>query len=369
MKPRTIAIYGKGGIGKSFTTTNLSATFSLMGKKVLQLGCDPKHDSTTSLFGGVSLPTVTEVFAEKNAHNEEIRIPDIVFRRTVPDFPQPMYGVELGGPQVGRGCGGRGIISGFDVLENLGLFSWDIDIILMDFLGDVVCGGFATPLARSLSEEVILLTTNDRQSIFTANNICQANNYFQSVGGESKLLGIIINRDDGSSIAENYADAAGINVLMKLPYNPEARDKDDSFDFAVRIPEIGEQFRKLASDILERKITPCETAGLDFRTFVKLFGDVSHSRPLPATEDELRGNRQQQPVEPAADTTGGTSEYAQLLSLIDRLDETEQDIYRLIERDKKTLSEAADLKGISEPEARKLLTSARTKLRKMFFTL
>lgn len=369
MRPRTIAIYGKGGIGKSFTTTNLSATFSLMGKKVLQLGCDPKHDSTTSLFGGVSLPTVTEVFAEKNAHNQKIRIPDIVFRRDIQDFPQPVYGVELGGPEVGRGCGGRGIISGFDVLEGLGLFSWDIDIILMDFLGDVVCGGFATPLARSLSEEVILLTTNDRQSIFTANNICQANNYFQSVGGESKLLGIIINRDDGSGIAENYAAAAGINVLLKLPYSPEARDKDDSFDFAVRIPEIGDRFLKLASDILERKIPPCETAGLDFRTFVKLFGDVSHNRPLPATEEELGGNRQRPSAAPAADTTGIVSEKEKILSLIDKLEDTEQEIYRMIETENKNLTEAANLKGISEQEAEELLTSARTKLRKMFFSL
>jgi len=158
MAPRTIAIYGKGGIGKSFTTTNLSATFAMMNKRVLQLGCDPKHDSTTSLFGGISLPTVTEVFAEKNAKNEQVQISDIVFRRDIPGFPQPIYGIELGGPQVGRGCGGRGIISGFDVLEKLGIFEWEIDIILMDFLGDVVCGGFATPLARSLSEEVLLVT-------------------------------------------------------------------------------------------------------------------------------------------------------------------------------------------------------------------
>ncbi len=369
MRPRTIAIYGKGGIGKSFTTTNLSATFSLMGKKVLQLGCDPKHDSTTSLFGGVSLPTVTEVFAEKNAHNQKIRIPDIVFRRDIQDFPQPVYGVELGGPEVGRGCGGRGIISGFDVLEGLGLFSWDIDIILMDFLGDVVCGGFATPLARSLSEEVILLTTNDRQSIFTANNICQANNYFQSVGGESKLLGIIINRDDGSGIAENYAAAAGINVLMKLPYNPEARDKDDSFDFAVRIPEIGEQFRKLASDILEKNITPCETAGLDFQTFVRLFGEVNEAHPTPASETELTGQQTQTSPNLSARENGGPglSDNEKLLSCVDKLPDAEREIYRMIEIDKKSIAEAAELKDMNESEARAFLSSARSRLRKLFF--
>ena len=370
MTPRTIAIYGKGGIGKSFTTTNLSATFALMGKRVLQLGCDPKHDSTTSLFGGLSLPTVTEVFAEKNARSEQVQINDIVFRRDLQGFPQPIYGVELGGPQVGRGCGGRGIISGFDVLEKLGLFSWNLDIILMDFLGDVVCGGFATPLARSLSEEVILLTTNDRQSIFTANNICRANNYFKTVGGQSKLLGLIINRDDGSGIAEKYAAAAGINILMRLPYNPAARDRDDSFDFAVKLPEIGEKFRKLATDILDRKINPCEAAGLDFHTFVRLFGEVSKAHPKPASDDELTGQKAKTADSPSENTSNGSSspDSIRLLACIDKLPHSEQEIYRMIEVDKKSASEAAALKGISESEAQTILSSARTHLRKLFFS-
>lgn len=371
MTPRTIAIYGKGGIGKSFTTTNLSATFALMGKKVLQLGCDPKHDSTTSLFGGVSLPTVTEVFAEKNNRSEEITISDIVFRRDLEDFPQPIYGVELGGPQVGRGCGGRGIISGFDVLEKLGLFSWDLDIILMDFLGDVVCGGFATPLARSLSEEVILLTTNDRQSIFTANNICQANNYFKTVGGQSKLLGLIINRDDGSGTAEKYAAEAGINILMKLPYSPEARQRDDSFGFAVKVPEIGDKFRKLATDILERNITPCKAAGLDFHTFVRLFGEVNEAHPTPASADELTGKKSQKKHRsPINKTNGpGTSESEKLFTLVEQLPVSEREIYRLVEVDKKSIAEAARVKGISESEAQALLSSARSRLRKLFFSI
>lgn len=371
MTPRTIAIYGKGGIGKSFTTTNLSATFALMGKKVLQLGCDPKHDSTTSLFGGISLPTVTEVFAEKNARNEQVQISDIVFRRDVPDFPQPIYGVELGGPQVGRGCGGRGIISGFDVLEKLGLFTWDLDIILMDFLGDVVCGGFATPLARSLSEEVILLTTNDRQSIFTANNICQANNYFRTVGGQSKLLGLIINRDDDSGIAEKYAAAAEINILMKLPYDPAARDKDDSFNFAIQLPEIGEKFRKLAADIIERNIEPCEAAGLDFQTFVRLFGEINAAHPTPASETELTGQQTQTSPDFSARENDDpcSSDNEKLLSCVDKLPDAEREIYRMIEIDKKSVTETAGLQGISESETEKTLSAARTRLRKLFFSL
>ncbi len=368
MAARTIAIYGKGGIGKSFTTTNLSATFALMNKRVLQLGCDPKHDSTTSLFGGIPLPTVTEVFAEKNALNQPVAISDIVFRRDIPDFPQPIYGIELGGPQVGRGCGGRGIISGFDVLEKLGIFKWDIDIILMDFLGDVVCGGFATPLARSLSEEVILVTNNDRQSIFTSNNICQANNYFRTIGGESRLLGLIINRDDGSGIAEKYAEAAGITVLMKVPYNAEARDKDDSFDFAIRLPEIREKFQKLAEDILENRVTPCEAAGLDFLRFVRLFGDVSDDAPIPATADELFGRAKNSPLdEPSAGTAAIESDDQKMKRCIEKLGAEEQEVYRLTETEKRSIAEVAELTHREESAVRELLASARKTLAKLFF--
>ena len=370
MAPRTIAIYGKGGIGKSFTTTNLSATFALMGKRVLQLGCDPKHDSTTSLFGGISLPTVTEVFAEKNARNEQVSVSDIVFRKEIPGFPEPIYGIELGGPQVGRGCGGRGIISGFDVLEKLGIFEWDIDIILMDFLGDVVCGGFATPLARSLIEEVLLVTSNDRQSIFTSNNICQANNYFKTIGGRSRLLGLIVNRDDGSGMAEKYAKAAGINVLMKVPYNMEARDMDDSFDFAIRLPEIGQRFSKLATEIIEGRIMPCEAKGLDFMEFVKLFGEVSEELPTAASFEELfsrnapHGNAKAGKPREAA---GIDPERQHLLDCIKKLPEEERDICTLLEVEGKSQAEIAILKNIGETELAAMIAGARRSLKKLFF--
>ena len=368
MAARTIAIYGKGGIGKSFTTTNLSATFALMNKRVLQLGCDPKHDSTTSLFGGIPLPTVTEVFAEKNALNQPVAISDIVFRRDIPDFPQPIYGIELGGPQVGRGCGGRGIISGFDVLEKLGIFKWDIDIILMDFLGDVVCGGFATPLARSLSEEVILITNNDRQSIFTANNICQANNYFRTIGGESRLLGLIINRDDGSGVAERYAEAAGITVLMKVPFNADARNKDDSFDFAIRLPEIGEKFQKLAEDILAERITPCEAVGLDFMDFVRLFGDVSDEAPQPATAEELFGQKEGNSGSGAvAQKSALNSDDQKMQRSIEKLAPDQQEVYRMVEQEKRAISEVAELTHREESTVRELLASARKELARLFF--
>lgn len=372
MAPRTIAIYGKGGIGKSFTTTNLSATFARMNKRVLQLGCDPKHDSTTSLFGGISLPTVTDLFAEKNALNEQVTVSDIVFRRDIPGFPQPIYGIELGGPQVGRGCGGRGIISGFDVLEKLGIFQWDIDIILMDFLGDVVCGGFATPLARSLSEEVLLVTSNDRQSIFTSNNICQANNYFKTIGGRSRLLGLIVNRDDGSGMAEKYAHAAGINVLMKVPYDLQARDMDDSFDFAVRLPDIGERFDRLALDILSGAILPSEARGLNFAEFVRLFGDVSDELPAPATREELFSRNPPSATRESGNAsnpnpTNLDNERQKLLASIQRLPDAEREICSLLEIERKTPAEIALMKNLGEGEVETLIAHARRELKKLFF--
>lgn len=307
------------------------------------------------------------MFAEKNASNETLSVGDIVFRREIPGFPQPIYGVELGGPQVGRGCGGRGIISGFDVLEKLGIFKWDIDIILMDFLGDVVCGGFATPLARSLSEEVILVTSNDRQSIFTANNICQANNYFKTVGGQSRLLGLIVNRDDGSGTAEKYARAAGISVLMNIPYNSEARQRDDSFDLAVKLPEIGNKFRKLATEIIENNIAPCEAAGLDFKRFIRLFGEVSEERPVPATENELFGKAANPTERIGRAEPTRNAEELHMDASIEKLPKEERRIYIMAEREGKTPREIADRLGSDEETVRRSLAKARKLLKKLFF--
>jgi chlorophyllide a reductase subunit X len=152
----------------------------------------------------------------------------------------------------------------------------------------VVCGGFATPLARSLCEEVILIVSNDRQSIFAANNICIANNYFKTVGGQTRLLGLIVNRDDGSGIAERYAKAAGINIIMKLPYHSQARDKADSFDLAIRIPEIKAQYDELCTKIWNRDIPYCEARGLNYDEFMGLFGEVDSRKPEPAHLADLR---------------------------------------------------------------------------------
>ena len=131
-KTQIIAIYGKGGIGKSFTLANLSCMMAEQGKRVLLIGCDPKSDTTSLLFGGKACPTIIETSTKKKLAGEEVAIGDVCFKRS------GVFAMELGGPEVGRGCGGRGIIHGFELLEKLGFHDWDFDFVLLDFLGDVV---------------------------------------------------------------------------------------------------------------------------------------------------------------------------------------------------------------------------------------
>ena len=137
-----IAIYGKGGIGKSFTLANLSYMMAQQGKKVLLIGCDPKSDTTSLLFGGKACPTIIETSSKKKLAGDPVQIGDVCFKR------DGVYAMELGGPEVGRGCGGRGIIHGFELLEKLGFHEWGFDYVLLDFLGDVVCGGFRSEERR-----------------------------------------------------------------------------------------------------------------------------------------------------------------------------------------------------------------------------
>ncbi|HYN62299.1 MAG TPA: AAA family ATPase, partial [Rubrivivax sp.] len=124
-----IAIYGKGGIGKSFTLANLSYMMAQLGQRVLLIGCDPKSDTTSLLFGGRATPTILETSSRKKAAGEAVAIGDVCFKR------DGVYAMELGGPEVGRGCGGRGIIHGFETLEKLGFHDWGFDYVLLDFLG------------------------------------------------------------------------------------------------------------------------------------------------------------------------------------------------------------------------------------------
>lgn len=223
-----IAIYGKGGIGKSFTLANLSYMLAQQGKKVLLIGCDPKSDTATLLFGGRTIPTILGVASEKKKAGEPVRISDICFKR------DGVFAMELGGPDVGRGCGGRGIIHGFELLEELGFHNWNFDYVLLDFLGDVVCGGFGLPIARDLCQKVIVVGSNDLQSLYVANNVCSAVEYFRRLGGNVGVAGMVINKDDGTGEAEAFAKAVGIPVLARIPANDEIRRKSANYEIIAR---------------------------------------------------------------------------------------------------------------------------------------
>jgi len=274
MTARMLAIYGKGGIGKSFTTSNLTARLAFDGGRVLQLGCDPKHDSCNTIFDGHALPTLSQVWNEHKAAGtqETLGVGDVIFRNELaPDVP--IFGCEIGGPDVGRGCGGQGISHGFKVLERLGMNRWDLDYVVMDFLGDVVCGGFATPLARSLAEEVIIVVGHDRQSLYAANNIARAAHYFKSMGGSTEILGLIVNRDDGTTTADDFAEAIGLPILMRAPLNQEVRMLADSCKLSLSVPEFDDLFGDLAGRIARREIPPCTTyKPLEYNEFLNVFG-------------------------------------------------------------------------------------------------
>lgn len=295
MPARMLAIYGKGGIGKSFTTSNLTARLTFDGNRVLQLGCDPKHDSCNTIFGGYSLPTLGEVWREFKAdgREDELTVGDVIFRNELaPNMP--IFGAEIGGPDVGRGCGGQGISHGFRVLEKLGMKKWDIDYIVMDFLGDVVCGGFATPLARSLAEEIILVVGHDRQSLYAANNIATAAKYFQSMNGTTQILGMIVNRDDGTDTADRYAAASGIPILTRVPLNHDARILADACKLALEVDEFDRIFGDLAGRIHRREIPHCtDFTPLGYDDFLRVFdAQEPDGRPDSATHADLFGSAQ-----------------------------------------------------------------------------
>jgi chlorophyllide a reductase subunit X len=281
-----IAIYGKGGSGKSFALANLSYMMAQQGKRVLLIGCDPKSDTTSLLFGGKATPTIIETSARKKLAGEEVGIEDVCFVR------DGVFAMELGGPEVGRGCGGRGIIHGFETLEKLGFHEWGFDYVLLDFLGDVVCGGFGLPIARDMCQKVIVVGSNDLQSLYVANNVCKAVDYFRRLGGNVGVAGILINKDDGTGEAHSFAKAVGIPVLAAIPANEDIRRKSANYQI-IGTPdgEWGPLFAELAANVATA--APVRPSPLDQDGLLALFKpeDTGGNVVLkPATQADMRGS-------------------------------------------------------------------------------
>jgi len=284
-KTQIIAIYGKGGIGKSFTLANLSHMMAEMGKRVLLIGCDPKSDTTSLLFGGKACPTIIETSTRKKLAGEEVKIGDVCFKRG------GVFAMELGGPEVGRGCGGRGIIHGFELLEKLGFHDWDFDYVLLDFLGDVVCGGFGLPIARDMAQKVILVGSNDLQSLYVANNVCSAVEYFRKLGGNVGVAGLVINKDDGTGEAAAFAKAADIPVLASIPQDDDLRKKSANYQIVgTAAGPWGDLFGALAEEVAGAP--PIRPKPLDQDGLLNLFDSKDTGGDfvlVPATDTDMRG--------------------------------------------------------------------------------
>ena len=282
---QVIAIYGKGGIGKSFTLANLSYMMAQTGKRVLLIGCDPKSDTTSLLFGGRACPTIIETSAKKKLAGEEVKIGDVCFKR------DGVFAMELGGPEVGRGCGGRGIIHGFELLEKLGFHEWGFDYVLLDFLGDVVCGGFGLPIARDMCQKVIVVGSNDLQSLYVANNVCSAVEYFRKLGGNVGVAGIVINKDDGTGEAQAFAEKVGIPVLASIPANDDIRKKSANYEIiGTNTSEWGPLFEMLAINVGEAQ--PMRPTPLTQDGLLNLFSSDITGRDVvlqPASQEDMCG--------------------------------------------------------------------------------
>ncbi len=210
-KVKTIAIYGKGGIGKSTTTSNISAALAASGLKVMQIGCDPKSDSTTTLRGGGYIPTILDTLREK----KNVKANEVVFEGFA-----GIYCVEAGGPAPGVGCAGRGIITSVELLKQLRVFDeLDLDIVVYDVLGDVVCGGFAVPVREGIADHVFTVSSSDFMAIYAANNLFKGIQKYSNNGG-ALLGGVIANSMNSQyhrAIIDDFVEHTKTQVVEYVP--------------------------------------------------------------------------------------------------------------------------------------------------------
>lgn len=244
-----LAIYGKGGIGKSTMTSNLAAAFAYLGKRVIQIGCDPKADSTFNLLGGQPVEPVMNYLREHDEDPERIE-----------DISRIGYGgvlcIETGGPTPGLGCAGRGIIATFALLEDLGLFEqYEPDVVLYDVLGDVVCGGFAAPIREGYAENVLIVTSGEKMALYAANNIYTAVQNFADRSYAS-VRGIILNRrnvPDEEEKVRAFAEQRGLEIVGDFPRSDDINHSEDKGQTVIEMdPQlpISQRFIALAKKLI-----------------------------------------------------------------------------------------------------------------------
>jgi nitrogenase iron protein NifH len=208
---RQVAIYGKGGIGKSTTTQNLNAGLGEMGKKIMIVGCDPKADSTRLILGGLAQETVLDTLREEGD--------DIDLDQVLREGFKHIRCVESGGPEPGVGCAGRGIITSINLLERLGAYTEDLDYVFYDVLGDVVCGGFAMPIREGKAQEIYIVCSGEMMALYAANNISKGIRKYANTGGV-RLGGLICNSrnvDGEADLVESVAKELGTQMIYFVP--------------------------------------------------------------------------------------------------------------------------------------------------------
>lgn len=245
---RQVAIYGKGGIGKSTTTQNLTAGLAEIGKNIMVVGCDPKADSTRLLLGGLAQKTVLDTLREEG---EDINLDSIMKTGF-----KGIRCVESGGPEPGVGCAGRGIITSIGMLERLGAYTEDLDYVFYDVLGDVVCGGFAMPIREGKAKEIYIVASGEMMALYAANNIAKGIQKYALKGGV-RLGGIICNsrnvdrelellgafaKELGTQLIHfvprnNVVQRAEIRKKTVIEFNPEESQADEYRDLAKKIEE------------------------------------------------------------------------------------------------------------------------------------
>ena len=245
---RKVAIYGKGGIGKSTTTQNTVAGLAEMGKKVMVVGCDPKADSTRLLLGGLAQKSVLDTLREEG---EDVEIEDV----TKPGFCGTIC-VESGGPEPGVGCAGRGIITSINLLESLGAYadSIGLDYVFYDVLGDVVCGGFAMPIREGKAQEIYIVVSGEMMAMYAANNICKGVMKFAESGGV-RLGGLICNSrnvDNEEAMIDAFARKLGSQMIYFVPRDNMVQRAEINRKTVIEYNESctqADHYRKLARAI------------------------------------------------------------------------------------------------------------------------
>jgi light-independent protochlorophyllide reductase subunit L len=264
---KVFAVYGKGGIGKSTTSSNLSVAFSKLGKRVLQIGCDPKHDSTFTLTKRL-VPTVIDILEQVNFHSEELRVEDFVYQGY-----NGVMCVEAGGPPAGTGCGGYVVGQTVKLLKEHHLLE-DTDVVLFDVLGDVVCGGFASPLQHAT--RALVVAANDFDSIFAMNRIVAAIQA-KSRNYEVRMGGVIVNRSAGTDQIEKFNARTGMRTLahfQDLDAIRKSRLKKATLFELDDVPELDPvraEYMRLA-EMLWEGVEPADAKPLKDRDIFDLLG-------------------------------------------------------------------------------------------------